>query len=234
MSKVTKAMFWKEYKVFVKSTVAMVVFYTAAVTGLMYYLLKQMSDSNLINMNIVTIFLFLYIIIMMAVNGGVISSFSMGADNREGILNSLIGTTNKASELWLGQFLFCSVCPLLLAFIGSLGLSVVLKVVLNFSVQFDMKAILLWFIIAPAIGMLYNALNLFLVWVIRYQAFALLPGMVLPLGLMFLMLKFSEKIAMWNISIWVALIIGVISVILTLLFAKLIDIIPKQNYVCKV
>lgn len=233
MKRTIKAMLWKEYKFFIKSTFPLFAMYFGAITWGAWYMLKQMDISKALNNEVVTTYIFLYIIGTMIMDGGITFSFSASADNKEGTLNSVLASVRKASEIWIGQFLFCSLLTFISAFVGTVGILFALKVNTTLKFHLGLKSLLLWLIVGPSAGMLYLALNLFLLWVIKYQAFMMIPGMLMPALIFIYIIKNSLKIVQWELSITVALVIFLACLVITFFLIKLIDIVPKQNYVSK-
>ena len=61
----------------------------------------------------------------------------------------------------------------------------------------------------------------------------MIPGMLMPALIFIYIIKNSLKIVQWELSITVALVIFLACLVITFFLIKLIDIVPKQNYVSK-
>ena len=233
MKKIVKAMLWKECKFFVKSSFPMFLMYIGAFTFGVWYLLKQMYSLHALSNEVLNSYIFIYILGTIIMAGGISLSLSAAADIKEGTLNSLLASVGKASEVWLGQLLFSEILTLVSVFAGTLGVLVVLKINLGFEFHFEMRSLLLWVIVGPSIGMLYLAVNLFLLWIIRYQAFMMIPGMLMPALIFIGLTKNTTRIAQWDWGIIVALVVLAICFLFKICLTKIIDVVPKQNYVSK-
>lgn len=234
MKKIISAMFWKEFKIFLKGAFLMGLVYMFGIIFLVAKYLEGMNKAGIMDNDLVTIGYFICVIVTVSIVGSTTMVFSTAQDNKEGVLNSLLASVTRVSDVWLGQCLFYVLASCIMAFAGLVGLSIWIKTELLFTVSLDLKMILLCMIVAPAIGALYNAISLFFAWVNPYDILNVLPSMVLPFLLLYLLIKYVDKLGNWDVNVVSALLVGAVCMLLFWGLGKLINIVPKQNYVSKI
>ena len=228
MENTIKTLIWKEALVFSKQSSMLIMMTWGGITFVIMKMINTMSTINQLNGSTVSSYLLMYVAENMLMTYGLQFAVSMKSDIQEGTLNPVLASVNKASLIWLGQYLFATLISIATTMIGLIAIFIEMYVVLSSTVEPEMESYILWLIIAPSLAMVFSALNLFCAWVIRYQGLITITSFMIPCGAYMLIMKYSDM----NI-IFVSLLVAVCIAIMVLL-VKLIDIIPKENYVGKI
>ena len=234
MENTIKTLIWKEALVFSKQSSMLILMTWGGITFVIMKMINTMSTINQLNGSTVSSYLLMYVAENMLMTYGLQFAVSMKSDIQEGTLNPVLASVNKASLIWLGQYLFATLISIATTMIGLIAIFIEMYVVLSSTVEPEMESYILWLIIAPSLAMAFSALNLFCAWVIRYQGLIMITSFMIPCGAYMLIMKYSDMIINIDMNIvFVSLLVAVCIAIMVLL-VKLIDIIPKENYVGKI
>ena len=234
MKDIVNAVIWKEFRLFIKQTCLLFILFFGGIFYGTIKILKQLGDIDQLNSDIISIYLFIYILAAIMISGAINTGVSTTADIREGTLNPVLASVNRASDIWLGQFLFSYVMSLSTALAGLLVMNIIIKLNIFSSYQPGLRGIMLWLIFAPATGAVYVALNLFLTWVIRYTGIMLVTTLLVPGGTILLIMSNITHLIGWDPDIVLAMIFIMSSVLIVIILKKLTDMVPKENYIGKV
>ena len=122
MEKTIKTLIWKEALVFSKQSSMLIMMSWGGITFVIMKMINTMSTINQLNGSTVSSYLLMYVAVNMLMTSGLLFAVSMKSDIQEGTLNPVLASVNKASLIWLGQYLFATLISIATTMIGLIAI----------------------------------------------------------------------------------------------------------------
>ena len=122
MEKTIKTLIWKEALVFSKQSSMLIMMSWGGITFVIMKMINTMSTINQLNGSTVSSYLLMYVAENMLMTYGLQFAVSMKSDIQEGTLNPVLASVNKASLIWLGQYLFATLISIATTMIGLIAI----------------------------------------------------------------------------------------------------------------
>lgn len=230
-----KGMLWKELKLFVSSSLFLIILYVLVFVGAYYSNIEALLEANALDDDTFFSICVTLVIFIMSLAGSLVISQSTGVDKREGVLNSLLGTASSAMYIWMGQLLFSVAVGYVFSMLGLGFIFIIMYIQFDIFIQFQFIFYLELIIMLPAFCAFVLSIYSFLLWITKnttlQMIISILPVFSYMLAIV-LLDYINEIMNVFQTPVIIA--VGLLSFLGIILVGLIVNKMPKSVFVSKI